>query len=61
MLHPAITQGIDYYVLHHFYKFYLHASIRSGELPLWNPYTALGRPFLADPETAVFYPPNWIF
>jgi hypothetical protein len=60
-LRPPITQGIDYQLMHQFYKFYLRASIRAGELPLWNPFAGLGRPFLADPETAVFYPPNWMF
>ena len=58
---PPITQGCDYQMIHQFYKFYLRASIHAGELPLWNPYVALGRPFLADPEAAVFYPPNWGF
>jgi hypothetical protein len=60
-MRPPVTQGFDYQVIHQFYKFYLHASIRAGEVPLWNPYVALGRPFLADPEAAVFYPPNWMF
>src|ERR1035441_4193744 len=60
-MRPPITQGIDYQLMHQFYKFYLRAAIRAGELPLWNPYAGLGRPFLADPETAVFYPPNWVF
>jgi hypothetical protein len=60
-LRPPITQGIDFQCMHQFYKAYLRTSIRSGELPLWNPYVALGRPFLADMETAMFYPPNWVF
>ncbi len=29
-----------------------------GELPLWNPYMHAGAPFLADPQTAVMYPPR---
>lgn len=29
-----------------------------GEIPLWNPYMNAGSPFLADPQTAVFYPPR---
>lgn len=29
-----------------------------GELPLWNPYMHAGAPFLADPQTAVLYPPR---
>lgn len=28
-----------------------------GELPLWDPYTYCGRPFQANIQTAVFYPP----
>jgi hypothetical protein len=29
----------------------------SGELPLWNPYTLVGMPFLAEIQTEVFYLP----
>ena len=29
-----------------------------GELPLWNHYMNAGAPFLADPQTAVLYPPR---
>ncbi len=29
-----------------------------GHLPLWNPYTYSGHPFLADIQAAVFYPPS---
>ncbi len=32
-----------------------------GELPLWNPYQMCGVPFLASPQSAVLYPPNWLF
>ena len=28
--------------------------------PLWNPYIGLGRPFLADVQPAVFYPPTYL-
>ncbi|MBI5931277.1 MAG: YfhO family protein [Chloroflexi bacterium] len=31
---------------------------REGEIPLWNPYMNAGAPFLADPQTAVLYPPR---
>ncbi|HTB80954.1 MAG TPA: hypothetical protein VK717_08715 [Opitutaceae bacterium] len=60
-MRPPVTQGVDYQLGHQFYKFYLRESVRSGEWPLWNPYVSLGRPFLADIEASVFYPPNWIF
>jgi len=39
----------------------LGQAIRSGELPLWNPYKMCGVPFLADPQTAVLYPPNLLY
>ena len=32
------------------------ASLRSGHLPLWNPFTYGGEPFLAGFQSAVFYP-----
>lgn len=28
--------------------------------PLWNDMEVLGRPFAADPEAGIFYPPNWL-
>lgn len=34
--------------------------ISGGLLPLWNPLRDLGEPFLADPKTAVLYPPTWL-
>jgi len=35
--------------------------LRHGHLPLWNPYNASGEPWLANPQTGVFYPPQWLF
>lgn len=35
-------------------------SIRQGEWPLWDPYTFSGHPFLANPQTGLFYPPYWL-
>lgn len=35
-------------------------SILSGQLPLWNPYQACGRPFFASIEIGLLYPINWI-
>ncbi len=45
---------------HHFLPFSLFQadSLRAGRLPLWNPYTYAGHPFLADTQAAVFYPPS---
>lgn len=40
---------------------YLGQAIRDGRFPLWNPDLFLGVPFLANPQTAVLYPPSWLF
>src|SRR6185436_5718233 len=34
--------------------------IHSGHLPLWNPYLGNGAPLIANHQSALFYPPNWI-
>jgi len=34
------------------------ASLAAGEIPFWAPYVFGGMPFLADIESAIFYPPN---
>ena len=43
---------------HHFLPFSLfqQRALLAGQLPLWNPYTYAGHPFLADIQAAVFYP-----
>jgi hypothetical protein len=37
------------------------ASLRGGHLPLWNPYTYAGEPFLGGFQSAVLYPLNAVF
>ncbi len=39
---------------------YQAARLWRGEVPLWNPYNNGGLPFLADTQSAVFYPPRLI-
>ncbi|MEZ4737031.1 MAG: hypothetical protein R3E79_58880 [Caldilineaceae bacterium] len=41
------------------YRDYAAAALRSGEVPLWNPYIFMGVPFLANPQAAVLYPLHW--
>jgi len=36
-------------------------ELRSGRLPLWNPYSFAGAPHLANWQSAVFFPPNWLY
>jgi uncharacterized membrane protein YfhO len=40
-------------------SFALRAFVE-GHLPLWNPSLGMGAPLLANYQTAIFYPPNWI-
>lgn len=39
------------------FRHFAATSLASGELPLWNPYTFNGMPFLADIQTTVLYIP----
>jgi hypothetical protein len=36
-------------------------AVREGMLPLWNPYMLSGAPFLANSQSALFYPPNFLY
>ncbi len=49
-------------ILYQYYPFHYHLfkSLRQFSLPLWNPYMFAGMPFLADIQTQVFYPLNWL-
>jgi len=35
-------------------------SLRRGLIPLWNPYVLSGNPFVANNQSAVFYPETWL-
>jgi len=50
-------------ILYQYYPFhsFLFRNLRQFHLPLWNPYMFAGMPFLADIQTQVFYPLNWLF
>lgn len=39
---------------------YAGHSLRSGTIPLWNPYELCGTPFVANNQSAVFYPETWL-
>jgi len=42
-------------------RYYTAEHLSAWKLPLWNPYNASGEPWLANPQTGVFYPPTWLF
>ncbi len=58
---PTLFEGVDWLQLHLPARQYMAAALRAGRIPLWNPHVSLGRPFLADIETAVLYPPNLLY
>lgn len=39
----------------------LHRWLRRGEWPLWNPSQFCGYPFVGNGQSAMFYPPNWLY
>jgi hypothetical protein len=42
------------------YQQLIRQAVRQGAAPLWNSYTFLGRPLMADIQVGVLYPPNWL-
>jgi len=42
-------------------RWFTTEQLSACHLPLWNPYNASGEPWFANPQTAVFYPPAWLF
>lgn len=60
ILRGFVLLSFDAFV--YFYPLMAHRDGRllAGELPLWAPDYFLGAPFLANPQTAVLYPPTWL-
>ena len=50
-------QGDFFYPL----KLYTADRLRAGEIPLWNPLSGTGEPWLANGQSGVFYPPTLFF
>jgi hypothetical protein len=38
------------------WRLFAREALWSGRLPLWNPFSGYGKSFIADPQTALFYP-----
>lgn len=51
----VIPWDLRYFHLTH--ASFIAESFKRGELPLWDPFTYCGRPFAANIQTEVFYPP----
>lgn len=64
--YPLVFLGralVDYDAFVYFFpqRVYLAQALLGGRIPLWDPDLFLGAPFLANPQTAVLYPPSWLF
>jgi len=55
---PLVWDGVAQYYP---WRLFAAETLRSGVLPLWNPYQFCGTPFIANGQSAVFYPPNLVF
>lgn len=62
--------GIDVAEYFFWHAHFIKNQFLSGNIPLWNPYYYCGHPFLANPQTFIFYPstffyvalsPSWAF
>ena len=61
LLHGEVFTLRDHFDYFQPLRWFTAAELREGRLPLWNPYNAGGEPWLANPQTGVFYPPTWLF
>ncbi|MFH1957944.1 MAG: YfhO family protein [bacterium] len=64
--HKIIFTGQSFFVRDtliqfHPWRVFAAEQIKAGKIPLWNPYTYSGMPFLANMQSAIFYPPNILF
>ncbi len=57
----ALYRAYDVREVFVYQKEYLRAALLDGRLPLWNPHTFSGGPFLANPQTQVFYPGSMLY
>jgi hypothetical protein len=64
LLHPTQTLYSDHSDLLTAHLPLKHFLVRSwqetGEVPLWNPYSFAGNPFIHDVQVAAFYPPHFL-
>ncbi|HCU37266.1 MAG TPA: hypothetical protein DGT21_18050 [Armatimonadetes bacterium] len=46
---------------HYAWRKFAGEQLRKDEVPLWNPYMSAGTPFIANNQSAAFYPETWLF
>jgi hypothetical protein len=60
---PGLWNPLRWDGIAQFYPWRVFAAeaLKSGHLPLWNPYQLSGTPFAANSQSAPFYPGNFLF
>ncbi len=65
MLYPVwsnpVSAGEDDVVFYYPLRKMVGQALREGRLPLYYSHEATGMPLMADPQSAVMYPPTWLF
>jgi hypothetical protein len=57
----GLGAGEDDILYYYPMRVFFAETVRAAHAPWFNPWTGLGRPFVADPQTAVWYPFTWLF
>lgn len=55
------TPFLDSIQQHYAWRKFAAEQMRQGITPLWNPYMFCGAPFVANNQSACFYPETWLF
>lgn len=66
VLYPMLFLGETYFLrdptfIFHPWRSFASQNLQAGEMPLWNPYSYSGMPFLANLQSSLFYPFSLIF
>ncbi|MDQ3703142.1 MAG: hypothetical protein M3442_19820, partial [Chloroflexota bacterium] len=61
VLGGLVVIGYDTMTYMYPYRFFAATALGELRLPLWNPDIYYGAPFLANLQSAVFYPPHLLF
>lgn len=43
------------------WRWFAFGELSEGRLPFWNPYNGAGSPLVANYQSAILYPPNWLY
>lgn len=59
--YPNKAQGQDVITEMYPWRYFSIQQLKNGRIPFWNPYNFSGNPQLANFQTAVFYPLNFLY